>query len=97
MPGLLFNRFNTYSVMKKAKIKIQGFSEITKTTGTFLVDTEGEQLTPTYMDSYECFTNVRDLYPLFEIIRVSDCLIDDQPLVPLEEINQKFIHLKMNL
>ena len=83
--------------MKKAKIKIQCFSEITKTVGTFLVDMEGEQLTPTYTDFYEFLQNVKDLYPLFEIARVSDCIIDDQPLIPLKEINQKFIHLKMKL
>lgn len=112
MPGLLCNRFNTHIVMKKAKIKIQCFSETTKTIGTFLVDMEGEQLTPTYGSYLELEDGVKDIYPGF---RTTDtfrrdidveplipldpygCLIDDQPLIPLREINQKFIHLKMNL
>ena len=81
--------------MKKATIKIQCFSEITKTVGTFLVDPQGDQLTPTYADCHECFRNVRDIYPNFSI--KDACVIDDQPLIPLKEINQKFIHLKMNL
>lgn len=42
--------------MKKAKIKIQCFSEITKTTGTFLVAMEGEQLTPTYESNAHFFS-----------------------------------------
>lgn len=83
--------------MKKAKIKIQCFSEITKTTGTFLVDMEGEQLTPTYADFYEFLQNVKDLYPEYMSYDFRYVLIDDQPLIPLKEINQKFIHLKMNL
>lgn len=42
--------------------------------------------------------NVLDLYPLFlHEEEFCACLIDDQPLIPLKEINQKFIHLKMNL
>ena len=83
--------------MKKAKIKIQCFSEITKTVGTFLVDMQGEQLTPTYLSSFQLFFNVRDIYPNFYKGNSFDCLVDDQPLIPLKEINQKFIHLKMNL
>lgn len=83
--------------MKKAKIKIQCFSEITKTTGTFLVDLQGEQLTPTYTDFYDLLRNIYDLYPLYRKVYGLNCKIDKQPLIPLKEINQKFIHLKMNL
>ena len=83
--------------MKKAKIKIQCFSEITKTVGTFLVDMEGEQLTPTYVDFYDLLRNIYDLYPLYRKVYGFSCKIDKQPLIPLKEINQKFIHLKMNL
>ena len=82
--------------MKKATIKIQCFSEITKTVGTFLVDPQGDQLTPTYADYDELYFNIRDIYPMY-VSTKDGCIIDDQPLIPLKEINQKFIHLKMNL
>ena len=83
--------------MKKAKIKIQCFSEITKTTGTFLVDLQGEQLTPTYADFYEFLQNIKDLFPNYTSYDFRHVLIDDLPLIPLKEINQKFIHLTTNL